>query len=101
MITVRQHNDNPDWVVLELKEDAIHQSADVIVSKTSDVESAIATLRYDNRLYRGIETPLQENEYEACPYCGDEVTHYAPDGISACRDHGIVEGSTIISSVNL
>jgi len=38
---------------------------------------------------------MNENEYEACPYCDEEVTHLPPDGISFCHDCGIVEGQTV------
>lgn len=103
MITARQHNDNRDMIVLELKGNGtIYQTADAIVTKTCDLEAAMKTLKHDNRLYRGIHTPLEENEYEACPYCGDEASHVAPDSISVCHScDTVIEGSTIIGSVNL
>ena len=38
-----------------------------------------------------------QNEYEACPHCHEEVSHRAPDAISVCNNcEVVVEGSTIM-----
>lgn len=50
------------------------------------------------RLYKGIHTPLAEDEIIACPYCkGKSVCGF--DGIDCCDDCDMfVEGETIILS---
>ena len=44
----------------------ICQANSVVVTKTCDIEAAMKKLKHDNRLYRGIHTPLEDNEFEAC-----------------------------------